>query len=149
MVEIAKETGLTGLQLHGDEDAEFVCKLHARAPKLALHKVVPASDVGRMAAFLAPEARSCLRALMLDSGDAMRRGGTGASFDWKVTLPQTGALLKLIIAGGLTAANVGEAIRTFKPFGVDVVTGVESAPGKKDPAKLRAFIAAVRTADRE
>jgi phosphoribosylanthranilate isomerase len=149
MLVIARQAGLTGLQLHGDEDAESVRTLHARAPQLALYKAVAATNEIQIAAFLQPTASACLRALMLDSGSAARRGGTGQTFDWKATLPKMDARLKIIIAGGLTAQNVGEPMRTFRPFGVDVVTGVESEPGVKDPAALKAFIAAVRTADGE
>ncbi len=89
---------------------------------------------------------------LLDSGTFAEPGGTGKTFDWEKAIPisegmRTGGL-KLIVAGGLTPANVREAMRILKPWGVDVSSGVEARPGKKDPEKVRAFIAAVRQADK-
>ena len=76
------------------------------------------------------------------------RGGRGVRPDWS-RAEAAARLGPLILAGGLTPENVGEAIRTVRPWGVDVSSGVESAPGTKDPARIRAFIAAVREAERE
>jgi len=76
-------------------------------------------------------------------------GGTGMTFDWDATRGMVQGIslqLPVIIAGGLSATNVGEAIALFQPFGVDVSSGVEARPGKKDPEKIRAFIQAVRRA---
>jgi len=89
-------------------------------------------------------------AFLLES--AARAGGTGLQFDWAANQKQAEAIKRLgkvIVAGGLTPTNVGQAMRILKPWGVDVSSGVEAAPGKKDPEKVRAFIAAVRRADRE
>ena len=90
---------------------------------------------------------------VLDSGDLRQPGGTGKTFDWKVALPIAEAMrkggVKLVVAGGLTPQNVGDAIEILKPWGVDVVSGVESTPGKKDPEKVRAFVRAVREIDRK
>jgi phosphoribosylanthranilate isomerase len=84
----------------------------------------------------------------LDSGSSQHPGGTGQPFDWEKAVPIAEAMrqggLKLVIAGGLTPSNVGEAIRILKPWGVDVSSGVEERPGKKDAKKVPAFIAAVR-----
>jgi phosphoribosylanthranilate isomerase len=89
--------------------------------------------------------------LLLDSGTLQQPGGTGRIFDWQRAKPIADDLLqdglKLIVAGGLTSNNVAEAMRILKPWGVDVSSGVEAAPGKKDPAKVRAFVSQVRTAD--
>jgi phosphoribosylanthranilate isomerase len=80
----------------------------------------------------------------LDSGT-----GSGLVFDWQAVLKQLGARQgRFIIAGGLTPDNVGEAIRTFSPWGVDVVSGIEAEPGRKDPVKLKAFVVAVRKAEK-
>jgi len=88
---------------------------------------------------------------LLDASHGGVSGGTGRSFDWE----RTAAIVRevqeatggwVIIAGGLKAENVGEAIEAFAPWGVDVASGVESAPGKKDPERLRAFVAAARAA---
>ena len=85
---------------------------------------------------------------LLDAFDPERPGGTGKTFDWNAAreAKQYG---RIILAGGLTPANVARAVREVRPFAVDVASGVESAPGIKDPAKLRAFFAAVAEADRE
>lgn len=94
--------------------------------------------------------QSFLDMVFLDSGNAQAPGGTGETFDWQEAIPLVEALggrFKLVVAGGLTPDNVTEAIGILKPWGVDVSSGVEQAPGKKDPDKVRAFIAAVRRAE--
>ena len=81
-------------------------------------------------------------AWLLDSG-----AGSGKTFDWQAARAQLGeGQGRFIIAGGLTPGNVGEAIRAFSPWGVDVVSGIEREPGRKDPEKMKAFVAAVRKA---
>ena len=85
--------------------------------------------------------------VLLDSSTARQRGGTGRTFDWERVQPWAGiinSISKLIVAGGLHPGNVQEAIHILRPWGVDVSTGVEREPGKKDPTKIRAFIQAVR-----
>ena len=88
----------------------------------------------------------------LDAGTATQPGGTGLPFDWIKAIPIAEGMrlggLKLVVAGGLTAENVAEAMRILHPWGVDVSSGVETRPGKKDPEKVRAFIKAVREADK-
>ena len=94
---------------------------------------------------------SVLHAVMLDSGSGERPGGTGKTFDWNKAhnvIQSLGFRIPVIVAGGLTALNVGEAVKLFQPYGVDVASGVEAKPGKKDPAKLRAFVEAVRAAEK-
>jgi len=103
-----------------------------------------------------PEGRSLPEDLygtfVLDSGDLRSPGGTGKTFDWEKAVPiaeemrRVGA--KLVVAGGLAAGNVAEAMGILKPWGVDVASGVEASPGKKDPEKVRAFVKAVREVDR-
>ena len=93
-------------------------------------------------------AASPVSAFLLDAFDPELIGGTGKTIDWAVAR-EAKKYGPVILAGGLTPENVGEAIRQVKPFAVDVASGVESAPGKKDPAKLRAFFAAVEKADRQ
>ena len=91
-------------------------------------------------------------AVFLDSGTPQQPGGTGKSFDWHegnyIADVIRNAGFKLVVAGGLTPDNVTEAIRILKPWGVDVVSGVEASPGKKDPRKVRAFINAVRQSEK-
>jgi phosphoribosylanthranilate isomerase len=88
---------------------------------------------------------------VLDSGDLRSPGGTGKAFDWEKAVPIAEAMrrggVNLVVAGGLTPANVGDAMGILKPWGVDVASGVEARPGKKDPEKVRAFVKAVRDAD--
>jgi len=87
-------------------------------------------------------------AIFLDSGTAQEPGGTGRTFDWEKAKPLADSIkltgFRLVVAGGLTAANASEAIRTLEPWGVDISSGVEASPGKKDAVKIREFIAAVR-----
>jgi phosphoribosylanthranilate isomerase len=91
--------------------------------------------------------------IVLDSGSQRSPGGTGGRFDWKEAVPLSSEMrkhgLKLVVAGGLTPENVREAMNVLNPWGVDVVSGVEARPGKKDPDKVRAFVRAVRDFDRK
>ena len=97
--------------------------------------------------------RDRIVAILLDSGGSDRPGGTGKRFDWEMAVPITEMTsrigLRFIVAGGLTADSVGEAISILNPWGVDVASGVEARPGKKDPEKVRAFVRAVREMDRK
>ena len=91
-------------------------------------------------------------ALFLDSGNSQQPGGTGQRFDWREAAPAFEILnrrLRVVVAGGLTPQNVGEAMKILKPWGVDVASGVEARPGKKDAEKVRAFVKAVREMDRK
>jgi phosphoribosylanthranilate isomerase len=89
---------------------------------------------------------------VLDSGDLRMPGGTGRTFDWEKAVPIAEGMrqggVRLVVAGGLTPENVGEAMRVLNPWGVDVVSGVEARPGRKDPEKVRAFVRAVREVER-
>jgi phosphoribosylanthranilate isomerase len=88
--------------------------------------------------------------VLLDSSSAQERGGTGRTFDWERVQPWAGiinSISKLIVAGGLRPGNVQGAIHLLHPWGVDVSSGVEREPGKKDPRKVRAFVQAVRDMD--
>jgi phosphoribosylanthranilate isomerase len=100
-----------------------------------------------------PLAEGLLDTWLLDSGDLRIPGGTGKTFDWRKAVPIAEAMqrggVKLVVAGGLTAENVGESIGILQPWGVDVASGVEARPGKKDPEKVRTFVKAVRDADRK
>ena len=126
------------LQFHGDE-TESQCLAYGKPWLKALH-LRPDRDV-------AAQARQfpLARGLVLDSHDACYYGGTGRRFDWNL-VPAT-MNHPLILAGGLDVENVQDAIRQVRPWAVDVSSGVESAPGRKDAARMRAFIAAVRHAE--
>jgi phosphoribosylanthranilate isomerase len=111
------------------------------------------SDCGKTLAEFASHSQGLLDTFVLDSGDLRQPGGTGKTFDWKKAVPIAKAMqqagVKLVVAGGLNPENVGEAIGILKPWGVDVASGVEARPGKKDPEKVRAFVKAVREADKK
>lgn len=140
MARIADSVGLDLLQLHGDEPPEAIASL----PRRALKSVAVGSDFRpEQALRYAGQAAGVL----LDTKDAALPGGTGRAFDWSVVAGLRERLGYLVLAGGLTSENVAEAIRVVRPDAVDVSSGVESAPGRKDPDKLRAFLAAVRSSD--
>ncbi len=131
---------IDALQLHGNESPEFCERLTGCGIRFA--KVVPVPEQGFLSAV--PEFFTDL--LMLDAASRGAFGGTGQTFPWLLGrhFVENHPEHKVIVAGGLTSANVSEAIRTIRPFGVDVTTGVELSPGRKDPRRLRAFLAAVR-----
>jgi phosphoribosylanthranilate isomerase len=94
---------------------------------------------------------SFFQTIFLDSSSLQQPGGTGVAFDWQKAAPiveQMQQVVRVVVAGGLNATNVTEAIHMLKPWGVDVSSGVESKPGKKDPEKVRAFVGAVRQLER-
>ena len=141
--------GLTGAQLHWDAPAELTAKLRARfGTRLKILRVVHfEADARERAAAAALD--PSVDAILIDSRTATAVGGTGQTYDWALaskTLFQNAKERKLIAAGGLTPENVAEAIVTLRPWGVDVVSGVEFAPGRKDAAKVRAFIENARNA---
>lgn len=125
------------LQWHGEESPDF-CE-QWRVPYIRALKVEPGVDLRREA-----ERYPSARGFLLDAVHAGRFGGTGRTFDW--ALAPSDFDRPLILAGGLDPANVGEGIRALKPVAVDVSSGVESAPGIKDHAKMRSFIDAARAA---
>jgi phosphoribosylanthranilate isomerase len=85
-------------------------------------------------------------AVLLDAFSRVARGGTGETFDWSIARRVRALVPQLYLAGGLTPENVREAIAAVEPFAVDVCSGVESVPGRKEPARMRVFIDAVRGA---
>jgi phosphoribosylanthranilate isomerase len=147
---IVERCALTGVQLHFDAPRDLPLKLRFRlGPRARILRVVYSDGGGATAAF-APESASSVDAILIDSHTTYAAGGTGVMFDWaaaKKALFQNPAVQQhLVAAGGLTPGNVASAIKALQPWGVDVVTGVESAPGRKDADKVRAFIANARAA---
>ena len=135
VMEAMMRCGLQLLQFHGDETPEYCRQFGAMSMK----------------AFRVKDADS-LRALpdyptdawLLDAFVPGQRGGTGHSFNWDLAIEAMKLGKPVFLAGGLTPENVADAVRKVQPYGVDVSSGVESAPGKKDHAKVRAFIEAAK-----
>ena len=158
IVSTVKTSGLTGVQLHFMPEPglplrlrEHFSRIPAR-PRLGILQVLHFTDAAELEAALealyAGSGRDhAVDAALIDSriGDAV--GGTGTPFDWaaaRSVFQKHAPHLRLLAAGGLRPENVAEAIHTLAPWGVDVVSGVESAPGKKDPERVRAFVRAAR-----
>jgi phosphoribosylanthranilate isomerase len=145
VLETVQQTGLTAVQLGklgtlvgliSDPMKKIVS---ISAENLANGEVLINRDFAKM-----------LFALMIDATTSVQPGGTGRCFDWQRARKKVKELAEMsptIVAGGLTPQNVGEAIRILSPWGVDVSSGVEASPGRKDHHKIRAFVAAVREAE--
>ncbi len=136
----ADAVGLTMLQLHGEEGPSFCEEARRRTGC----KVIKAARV-RSRADIQALAQFHTDYHLLDSYLAGHRGGTGETFSWELARAHR-ATAPLILSGGLTPENVAGAIAAVEPFAVDVASGVERSPGRKDPAKLEAFAAAVAAA---
>ena len=140
------QVALTGIQMHGEEFPPEVYTYLPKDRRDAMRKIktIAVRDglvLGKFDLIVAEPA--VVDAWLLDSG-----AGSGKTFNWQATREQlSGQQQRFIVAGGLTPENVGEALKIFRPWGVDVVTGVEREPGRKDPEKLKAFVAAVRKAE--
>jgi len=150
--------GLTGAQIHFAYDPAVIAKLRAEfGPEFfivqTLHWVVDedpdAAEKDFREQLKVVAKAEGIDAVLLDAKTSAASGGTGKSFDWKrarAVLDEDAGGLKIIVAGGLTAENVGEAIEALHPWGVDVASGTEFMPGMKDAGKIRAFVAAARSA---
>jgi phosphoribosylanthranilate isomerase len=152
----AKTAGLTAVQLHSAFDPKLVDAIDAGSGSV-LHVLqvvdVPVGmDLDELRVLLtAVLSHPYVLVALLDASHGGVSGGTGKSFDWERTAAvvrevheATGG--RVIVAGGLNPENVGAAIAAFQPWGVDVASGVEAAPGKKDPERLRGFVAAALAA---
>lgn len=161
IVSSLRTTGLDGVQLHGELDFALAEKLRNQFPPgffviQTLHWDLN-SDPVRAEQRLRDELRAVSRhrdidAILLDTRTATAAGGTGKSFDWnraKDVVGAEGSGLRIIVAGGLFLGNVREAILTLRPWGIDVASGVELHPGRKNPEILREFIRVARLAFRE
>lgn len=141
---IAELPFIDALQLHGNESSAFCQGLAERGILFA--KAIPVS--GEISA-KNPSSFST-STIVLDSTNQGEFGGTGRTFPWEIArqFVQANPELKIVLAGGLTPENVGSAVAEARPFGVDVTSGVESSPGRKDHARMRAFIDAALRAPR-
>ena len=136
----ARFPGITALQLHGSESPAFCGKLAEHGLRFA--KAVPVNtpdSVKELPSFFT-------KTILLDSTETGAFGGTGRTFPWEIARKFVIAHphLRVVLAGGLTPGNVAKAVAAVKPFAVDVTSGVESSPGRKDHGRLQAFIAAAR-----
>jgi phosphoribosylanthranilate isomerase len=143
--------GLTGVQLHFNAAPELAARLRARfGAKLRILRVVHFGAETEPQPVEDANADANVDAVLIDSRTTTAVGGTGQTFDWsaasKSLFQNPKGRKPIVAAGGLNAENVAEAIATLRPWGVDVVSGVESVPGRKDPAKVRAFITHARAA---
>ena len=134
---LARKTGSDLLQVHGTLEPEEIKELKKRVHQKVIAAVPPGVEAHRMAA--------AADAVLLDTFKDGKLGGTGAVHDWSVSAAVARDIqIPIILAGGLNPSNVGEAIRTVKPYAVDVSSGVETA-GRKDPKKVESFVREVRS----
>jgi len=129
------ECGLTMLQFHGDEPPEFCTQFGLMSMKA--FRIRDAESLAEIPNYQTD-------AYLLDAFSPEARGGTGEVFNWDLAVEAQKFGKPIFLAGGLTPENVADAIRKVQPFGVDVSSGVEISPGKKDHAKVNAFIQAVK-----
>jgi phosphoribosylanthranilate isomerase len=144
--------GLTGVQIHRTSDALLPHRLRQHFARLGILRVLNYKDqefAGQLTDLSRDES---LDGVLVDSSSQRAVGGTGTSFNWlgaRSSFLQAAPHLRLIAAGGLAPENVKQAIEVLRPWGVDVVSGVESAPGRKDPARVLAFIRSAQQAAAE
>ncbi len=134
---LAREVPLDVVQLHGAEGPGFLELVEV--PCFKAVRVRGEIDVGALRAYKAS-------AYVLDTYVEGAHGGTGRTFDWDLALPVVAAGLPVLLSGGLTPDTVAEAVGRIRPYGVDVSSGVEASPGRKDHEKVRAFIARAKGA---
>jgi phosphoribosylanthranilate isomerase len=142
---VAEKAGVDVLQLHGDESPDFAARM--REAGWEVWKAVRARHADDFSTAAARYA-GAVDALLVDGYSPDSHGGAGASFDWHAVAARLGELpagMRLIAAGGLRPDNVAEAVRILRPHAVDVSSGVESAPGQKDPRAVRDFVRAVHS----
>lgn len=150
MLEAIRIAGLDVAQLHGDESPELAERLRMEGA-VAIWKAIRVRSAGDLSEAVAAYT-GAVDGLLLDGWSGHARGGTGASFDWEAAAAQRGLVppeMELILAGGLRPDNVARAAAVLRPSTVDVSSGVESAPGAKDHALVRAFVAAVHDTEDE
>jgi phosphoribosylanthranilate isomerase len=140
VMRVVEETGIEAVQLHGEESVEFCQRLKQLLKGKSLIKVLRV--IGR---FTPTETEAyAADTIMLDSFHSEMRGGTGHVFDWSIARSVRELVPRLILAGGLSPANVAQAIAQVSPYAVDACSSLESSPGQKDTERMRAFVEAVR-----
>ena len=151
IVATVRDAGLTGVQLHTNQDPELPNKLRnhfSGNDRIGIIAVLPFhDDLENELDKLSPDA--AINAVLIDSRGPLGHGGTGTRYDWQAAqhhFRNAAQRLRLVAAGGLNPGNVSDAIQTLAPWGVDVATGVEAAPGRKDPARVTEFIRNARQA---
>jgi phosphoribosylanthranilate isomerase len=142
ILKIARSVGLDYLQLHGEESPETVSRLRHSLPVLKVIRVRDSFRSAKLAQFKHPAL------FLLDGFDRRQRGGTGKTFNWGIARDAK-KYGRIFLAGGLTPDNIIDAIRAARPYAIDVCSGVEAAPGKKNPARLTALMQAVEAAERK
>jgi phosphoribosylanthranilate isomerase len=156
IAETVRTAGLTGVQLHFAADTDLPARLHEelggtlRILRVVHFEAVSADLVAKQLASHAHDRH--VSGVLVDSRTALAVGGTGVAFDWaaaRKALFGEPRNFELIAAGGLNPANVAEAIATMRPWGIDVVSGVEASPGRKDPEKVLEFVERARAAARD
>jgi phosphoribosylanthranilate isomerase len=144
VIALAKSLRLSAVQLHGDESAATTAECARHFP------VIKAFRTELKFQFTQFQAHDAAASFLLDAATSETKsknyGGTGRLADWKIA-KRAASKFPILLAGGLTPENIAEAILTVRSYAVDVASGVESSPGKKDPAKLRAFFAEVARAN--
>ena len=133
--DVVSRAKIAAVQLHGDESPEY-----AAALGMPVFRALTCDGAKQVFATWPAETT-----FLLDAADSVQRGGTGMTVDWERAATLTSER-RVILAGGLTASNVAEAIRAVRPFGVDVSSGVEEVPGVKSPEKVAQFLARARSA---
>ena len=142
VVTLSRALKLAAVQLHGDEPGQVVERIAEHLPVIKALRLGQGADSPDFAKYRAASA------FLLDSAVSGHYGGTGATGNWHAA--RTAAQShRILLAGGLTPENVGEAVRIVRPYAVDVASGVEARPGKKDPGKMRTFFEEVARASRE
>jgi len=142
VAELCRSLKLDLAQLHGDESPQTVAEVARTLPVIKAFRVEPEFPLSTLDEY--PEAF----AYLFDAATTDQYGGTGRTTEWDVAR-RAALTRRIILAGGLKVGNVGEAVRIVRPYAVDVASGVESKPGKKDHARMRDFVQAVRRVGRK
>jgi phosphoribosylanthranilate isomerase len=137
---IAEESGIRALQLHGDETPTYCRELAVDYYVIKVFAVANRFDPQTVNEY-------DVKAIMLDTKHNSLRGGTGHVFDWSVAQRLTSTIPKLFLAGGLSPENIENAIKTVHPFAVDACSALEDSPGKKNAERMRVFVNTVRGVD--